>query len=370
MATSVSETESLVSMGSVGMCKQAEYVSVSKWGIFLLFSLGCSGCHMFSIRNHPPVYEPVEPVEVARELEMVTLPEYRIAPPDLLLISALRIVPKPPYVIKLLDPLLISVAGTPFPGEINSTYQVQPDGTVRLGPGYGGVKVAGLTIEQANQEIERHLLSRGLTQPEVSVSLFQAVGLPPINRDYVVGPDGKVNLGVYGKAYVTGMTVDEAREAIVEKLSETLDRPEVSVSVLAYNSKVYYLVLEGAGQGDRLFRLPATGNETVLDAISQVQGLSNVSSKKIWIARPSPHEKGVDQILPVDWVALTRHGDSATNFQVLPGDRVFISEDKLIALDSFISRVTQPIERVFGGVLLGSQTIQTVNRFPQGLRTF
>ena len=43
-----------------------------------------------------------------------------------------------------------------------------------------------------------------------------------------------------------------------------------------------------AGNGEQVVRLPITGNETVLDGISQIGGLSAVSSKKVWIARPAP----------------------------------------------------------------------------------
>ena len=58
---------------------------------------------------------------------------------------------------------------------------------------------------------------------------------------------------------------------------------------------------------------------------------------------------------------------TATNYQVLPGDRVFIAENKLIAIDALVSRITAPVERLFGTTLLSTQTIQTINRFPLGL---
>ena len=51
---------------------------------------------------------------------------------------------------------------------------------------------------------------------------------------------------------------------------------------------------------------------------------------------------------------------------MLPGDRIFIAQDNWIALDSWVNRVTAPFERLFGFTLLGSQTIQTMNRFPLG----
>jgi polysaccharide export outer membrane protein len=98
-----------------------------------------------------------------------------------------------------------------------------------------------------------------------------------------------------------------------------------------------------------------TGNETVLDAIAQIQGLEQVSSKKIWIARPTRDTQRV-QILPVDWFAVTEQGTPHTNYQILPGDRVFIAEDKLVAFDTQIAKLTAPLERIMGFVLLGTGT--------------
>ena len=112
--------------------------------------------------------------------------------------------------------------------------------------------------------------------------------------------------------------------------------------------------------------MPITGNETVLDALAQVNGLSRLSSKNIWIARPTPGDVCCDQILPVDWAEITKGAATATNYQVLPGDRIFIAENKIIALDTWMDQVSQPMERLFGTSLLGAQAIQTMNRFPKG----
>ncbi len=104
-------------------------------------------------------------------------------------------------------------------------------------------------------------------------------------------------------------------------------------------------------------RLPITGNETVLDAISQIQGLSQLSSKNIWIARPAPGGFGCEQILPVNYVAITRGGVTDTNYQLMPGDRVFIAEDPVLAFAGFLNRMITPVERVVGfGSLVASTT--------------
>ena len=92
-----------------------------------------------------------------------------------------------------------------------------------------------------------------------------------------------------------------------------------------------------------------------------------MSSKRIWISRPAPKDTACDQILPVDWQAITRGASTATNYQLLPGDRIFIAEDRLLALNALITKVINPVERVFGFTLLSSQTIQFLQRFPRGL---
>ena len=301
------------------------------------------------------------------ELSKTTLPRYRLEPPDVLLIDALRMAPKDPYHVKVLDVMQVVVLGA-FPDQpIAGYYQVEPDGRVNLGPSYGSVAVDGLSLEEAMDAIREHL-SLILEAPEVSVTLAQLAGQQQIAGEHLIGPDGTVNLGVFGSVYIAGMTLDEAKQAIEDHLSESLNKPEVSIDVFSYNSKVYYIIAEGGGFGDSFQRFPITGNETVLDALSQVGGLSRVSSKKIWIARPTPLGVDCHQILPVDIENITRGAVTATNYQILPGDRIFIAEDRLIALDNAIAKLTQPVERLFGVSLLGAQTIQILQRFPKGFR--
>ena len=57
-------------------------------------------------------------------------------------------------------------------------------------------------------------------------------------------------------------------------------------------------------------------------------------------------------------------GGACTNYQVLPGDRIFIGQDHLIALDSWVNKILNPIERMFGTTLLGVQTVQNIRALP------
>ena len=309
---------------------------------------------------------PPEPGRMpAKELAKITLPAYVIEPPDILLIDALRVVPKPPFKFQSCDTLQVIVEGTLLEQPINGLYVVEPGGMLDLGPSYGKVMVGNQSLEEAQDAVFKHL-KRVLKEPQVSLTLAQAAGQQQIAGEHLVGPDGMINLGTYGSVFVTGLTLEQAKIEIEQHLAKFLDAPLVSIDVFAYNSKVYYVVTEGAGFGDNIGRFPVTGNETVLDAISQISGLSRLSSKDIWIARPAPSGVGCDQILPVDIEAIMKGGSTATNYQVLPGDRVFIAQDQWIALDSVIGKITAPWERIFGFTLLGTSLVQQVNRFPFG----
>ena len=330
----------------------------------LLLAAMAGGCHAVDFydsslqRPTPPAMEP------PRELSMVSLPAYRVEPPDILLIEMMKMVPLPPYRIETFDVLQIRALGTLLDQPIDDFYLVEGEGIVTLGPAYGRVRVAGMTVEEAADAIKIKL-REVLNDPEVSVQLARTAGTAPVTGEYLVGPDGTINLRQYGTLHVSGKTVTEIREELNRHLSQYFDSPDAAVDVRQYNSKVFYVVTEGAGLGDNVRRIPATGNDTVLDALSAVDGLSQVSSADVWVARPAPGGFGCEQILPVDYNSIAHGGSAATNYQIMPGDRVFIASDNLIAANTFISKVTAPIERLLGIASLGTSSIrgfQTLGR--------
>jgi polysaccharide biosynthesis/export protein len=296
----------------------------------------------------------LQPPNMPRELNKVVLPMYTIEPPDILVIEAIHIVPRSPYILRTADVLAINVLGTLPDSPIAGAYAIQPGGIVNLGLPYGAAKVSGLTIEDAQREVQR-VIGLQIREPVVNVSLLEMAGRQQIAGQHLVGPDGTVTLGSYGSVPVVGMTLAQAKFAIESHLRQFLEDPEVSVDIFAYNSKVYYVITQGAGTGDGVTRFPVTGNETVLDAISNINGTTSVSSKKIWIARPVPHSDEM-HILPVDWQGITAQGTSLTNYQILPGDRVFVAEDKLVAFDTHLAKLLAPFQRAQGFALLSTST--------------
>ena len=332
-----------------------------------VLGITCTGCQTF--QQQPSCIS--QPNQMPRELQKVSLPEYVVEPPDILLIEAADTLRPPETPLQSGDTLLIQVAGTmpvdPLEDavaqqfkQINGLYRIRTDGLIDFGPEYGNVAIAGLSVQQAQAAIEDHLKGI-LTDPHVSVTLPHPEAKQQIAGEHLVRPDGTVSLGIYGSVFLAGADLPEAKQRLEDHLSQYIHSPEVNLDVLAYNSKVYYVVTDGAGAGEQVFRFPCTGNETILDALAQINGLPVVSSKKhIWIARPAPPEVGHDQILSVDWDAIVRGGATETNYQIFPGDRVYVKADDLIVLDTFVAKITAPFERILGFILLGNGTVRAI----------
>ena len=287
-----------------------------------VIGFGGTGCHHHPLMNQQPgPRQPPAPIAVPPdgtvpvELKKVTLPEYVIEPPDVIRIEAL-IRDKENEKEDPLDP--------------KSKDKKDGDG------------------KPIQQDVARSLP-------------FQ-----PVFGEYTVRPDGTVYLGVWGSVKVAGYTLSQAVEAIRDTLSRQVyaetggvkpDKLVVVLDVTQYNSKYYYVFTDGGGAGEQAVKFPITGSETVLDAMTNIGGLSAVSSKRnIWVARRCPGAGAPDQILPVDWVGITQHGMTATNWQIMPGDRVYVKAQKLVTIDTALARVIQPIERLLGVGLLGRAT--------------
>ncbi len=244
-------------------------------------------------------------------------------------------------------------------------------------PGSGEMPIAPplpVSSPDAPNELRRVLLPSYVVGPPdvLEIDLFPKLGLQeqPVHGPHPILPDGTVTLGIYGSVRVAGMTLDQAKQAIGSLIYSKLDPEKVklsdvvsklSVDVLAFNSKVYYVITDGGGFGEQVIPLPFTGNETVLDAIGKINGLPPVASKKnIWVARRTLGHGSPDNILPVDWCGITQRGEIRTNYQIMPGDRVYVQADRLITLDRTLQKILMPIERILGITLLGSETVNSI----------
>ena len=199
-------------------------------------------------------------------------------------------------------------------------------------------------------------------------------GTQQLTGIYLVQPGGIINLKQYGVVHVAGKTLVEARLAIEKQLSQFFDSPQVAVNVAGYNSAE---VLYRVRRHERRRRRHFAADHRKRDGLGRHQFCRRIETRlepRIWISRPAPGDFGCEQILPIDYMAITRGGSSATNYQLMPGDRIFIAEDSEVAMNNYVMKVTAPVYQLLGIAQLGRGAVgayQSMGRgFNQNRRGF
>lgn len=176
-------------------------------------------------------------------------------------------------------------------------------------------------------ELPRELAKTPLA--EYTVEPGDALLIQPVDYDSPVRlpadqpilPDGAIELGDYGRPVVMGKTVPQI-EAEVRSLIKAKEKKDVALTVrlVGRQSKVFYVIGEVNSPGS----YSLSGRETVLDGIMTAGGLSRqAQSKSIVLVRPTSPDS-CRQVFPVCLPQIVQLGDTSTNYQLRPGDRIFV----------------------------------------------
>lgn len=172
--------------------------------------------------------------------------------------------------------------------------------------------------ELAKELLPPHLIQQGDTLLIQPTEFDSPIRLPP---DQPVQPDGTIDVGKYGRPIVVGKTIQQVeaqvREAIREQEKQAV---AITVRLVGKPSAVYYVFGEVNAPGS----FPITGRETVLDGIVAAGGLTRKASVgNIILSRPSTPDS-CRLVYPVCWRQIVQLGDTSTNYQLLPGDRIYV----------------------------------------------
>jgi polysaccharide export outer membrane protein len=139
-----------------------------------------------------------------------------------------------------------------------------------------------------------------------------------MSRTVTVRPDGKVTLPLLNDIEATGLTPMEFRDILIQKLTEYMPAPEVSVIVVDPRSFKVSVMGEVPKPGRYEFR----SRTTVLDAIAIAGGLSQFASRaKIVVLRPEA--KGMTR-LPFNYNKAISPGGEQENFFLRAGDVIVV----------------------------------------------
>jgi protein involved in polysaccharide export with SLBB domain len=174
------------------------------------------------------------------------------------------------------------------------------------------------------RELDKTVLSNYVVEPGDGLMVQSLVLDSPAKipaADMTVLPDGKIDLGLYGRVLVAGKPIEQV-EALVQSViqAKTPNAGQINVRLISRVSKVYYVL----GQVNSPGAFPLAGRETVLDGIVAAGGLNTRASRtNIIVSRPTaPCDCRI--VLPVCYPQIVQLGDTSTNYQLQPGDRIYV----------------------------------------------
>jgi polysaccharide export outer membrane protein len=143
-------------------------------------------------------------------------------------------------------------------------------------------------------------------------------GETSLSATVFVRPDGKITFPLVNDILVAGLTPNEVREALGERLANFIRDPNVTVIVDKINSFRVYLLGEVAIQGVLNFNRPVR----VLQAISIAGGFTQFSKREIIILR---QEEGGEMRISINYKRLMSGEEGENNLFLQPGDTLLVN---------------------------------------------
>lgn len=149
---------------------------------------------------------------------------------------------------------------------------------------------------------------------DVEIRVF---GEPELGGKHRIRSDGTVALPLAGRVEIRGLTPEQAAEAVrAAYRNGYLNDPEVTVTVLAFNSKKFYVL----GAVGRPGVFPFDEDVTILEAIIKAGGFGAGASKNSVLVTRNVNGTPVRFEIPVDDIAQGKQ----KNVSVMPGDIIYV----------------------------------------------
>jgi polysaccharide export outer membrane protein len=173
---------------------------------------------------------------------------------------------------------------------------------------------------------------------------------PEWSGDYVVDPNGKINIPSLGAVNAYGMVKEQLAKALSVEMEKYINSPSVKVMISKYASEAVYVL----GEVNRPGRYSTDGKKLTLRDVIVNAGLptKNAAISRTFIIAasknsPRRHVVNLDRVL--------NHGDLKMNIEIKPGDVVYVPETILGMIGDFINSLLNPFSnaasvRVASGV--------------------
>ena len=176
---------------------------------------------------------------------------------------------------------------------------------------------------------------------------------PEFSGEYAINSEGKIEYKFVGDVVVEGLTKANLVERLTEILEEYIIEPEVDVTIMAYLSKVFYVVGEVGRPGKFYMR----GNTiTTREALVQA-GLPMQTAALKGCRLIKPSQKGGNNYETFNALKLLYEGDLSENLVMQPGDVLYVPSTVMAKIIRVISPVTNITGQAAGAAARGAVLI-------------
>jgi polysaccharide biosynthesis/export protein len=155
---------------------------------------------------------------------------------------------------------------------------------------------------------------------------------PEFDQTVTVQPDGFVTLRLVGDLKLQGLTLEQVKATVLEKASERLKVPEITV-VLKEFEKPYFVV---GGEVANPGKFEMRGQVTALQAIAMAGGFKAASAKhsQVLLFRRVGSDLAQTEIL--DLKAAVRPSAKEPLAELRPGDMLIVPQNRVSKIERFV----------------------------------
>ncbi|MBP7087865.1 MAG: polysaccharide export protein [Candidatus Omnitrophica bacterium] len=211
---------------------------------------------------------------------------------------------------------------------------------------------AQTTAAPSKEVVETKAIGEGevYTLGKDDVVEIQVRNQPEFSGQFVVGPDGNIQYNFLGDVKAEGLTKEGLKEVLMEKLSQFVKIPEVSVIIAAYRSKFVYVLGEVGNPG----KYPMKGDTVNLRETLVAAGLPTPAAalRRTFVITPDikrpKHKK-------IDIYSLLYKGILKDNMILRPGDLVVVPSTVPSEINRALTTLLSPFSKAAESAALYDQ---------------
>lgn len=154
---------------------------------------------------------------------------------------------------------------------------------------------------------------------------------PEMNQALTVRPDGYVGLSMLGEVKISGLTVDEAKAAILELAKTRLRDPQVTVLLKDF-VRPFFVV---NGEVGKPGQIELRGHVTAIQAIALAGGFRNTAQmSQVVLFRRISEEMGETKVLNLK--KEMKGQGLIEDIEILPGDILLVRQNLSSKIEQFV----------------------------------